>query len=181
MATQLTVDRQFRKLEISDELIKIKFVEIITQPSSHPENDNKITARKFSVESEDEPHQDLVVKLKHLKAHVFAINEMELIDKKEKSQYSVNMVQVDGDVFLQKSRVKFGMRKEVDRNGKYVGIGPTGQVTMFGESDYPEHEKMSAIVKELIDEVWLYLSGKYADETPGQLPLFSPLQMANLI
>jgi len=176
-----TADHQFRKFEISeDSKVKINFLEIITQPPSHPENDNRVSIRKHSVEVEEVPHPDLIDKLKKLKSHVFAINEMTLEDNKDKSDYQVVMVQVDGDVLMKKSRVKFLMRKQVERTGKSVPIGPTGQVTMYGESDYHDHEKMSKIVEAFIEEVWLLLGGKYAEQSEGQLPIFSPLQLEGI-
>jgi hypothetical protein len=176
-----SIDRQFRKFEISEDGVKIKFVEIITQPPSHPENENKISVRKYNVECDVRPHPDLTKHLKALKTHVFAINEMELVDTKDKTDYQVVMVQVDGDMLMQKSRVKFLMGKSVDRTVKNVTIGPTSQVTMYGESDYHDHEKMSKIVEDFTEEVWLYLSGKYSEQIEGQLPLFAPLQMEGIV
>ncbi len=172
-----TVDRQFRKLEITSESqVKVKFVEIITSPPDHPENDNKISVRKYSVESEDIPHKDLINLLKKLRPHALASNEME-VEEKTKSQYNVTTVQVDGDVLMKKSRVRFTMTHDVERTGKGVPIGPGGQITMYGDSDYHDHEKMSKIIEELIGEVWEYLGGKYSEESVGQLPLFSPLEL----
>lgn len=174
------IDRQFRKLEISeDNKVKVKFVEVITNPSSHPENDNEITVRKYAVESEDLPHPDLIDLVKKLKVHALAVNEMEIEDSKKRGDYRVSSIQVDGDLLLQKSRVKFVISKTVNRTNGEIKI-ETGQTTMYGESNYAEHEKMSKIIEDLIEEVWLYLSGKFHEVSEGQLPLFAPLQMEKL-
>ena len=178
--SKISVDRQFRKIEISeDNTVKVSFREILTLPPDHPENDNPIKVRKYTVESDDVPHDDLIDLLKKLKVHALAINEMEVDDAKKKGDYQVTTVQIDGDVLLQKSRVKFVISKTVNRTGKIIPI-KTCQTTMYGDSDYAEHEKMSKILEELIEEVWLYLTGKSGEEIEGQLPLFSPLQLEPL-
>jgi hypothetical protein len=176
--SKTNIDRQLRKLEITEDLqVKATFVEILNVAPSHPENESTIIDNEYSVKSRHVPHGDLLNVLKKLKAHALEICELEIPDAKKKGDYQVSGVKISGDVLLQQSRVVFTISKKINRTGKIVKI-TTPQTTMYGESEYAEAEKMSAIVEDLIEEVFLYLGGKY--EAAGQLPLFSPLQLEAL-
>lgn len=173
---EIAIERKFKKLEISSDLkVKIQFQEILTLPPIEEGGESRLKYRNHTVESDDVPHHDLIELMKKLKPHAFEINEMDQPETKKKTDYRVSMVQVDGDMLLQKSRVKFMMLKNVPRTGKSVKIGPTGQVTMYGESDYVDHEAMSKLIEKLVEEVWLYLGGKFSEDPqiqPTQLPIF---------
>lgn len=179
--SNINIDRQFKKIEVSRELkVKISFDEIFTLPAIAEGGESRTKVRKHTVTCDDVPHTDLLELMKKLKPHAFDINEMDHPETKKKQDYQICMVQVDGDIVLQKSRVKFMLGKRVPRTEKVIKIGPTGQVTMYGESDYADAEKMSKIIEELIEEIWLYLGGKFAPESAldgEQLPIFSPLQL----
>lgn len=172
----IAIEKKFRKLEVTKDLeVKINFDEILTLPPLDEGGESRIKVRHHSVFCEDVPHSDLLDALKKLKPHAFDINEMDHPEAKKKQDYRVCAVQVDGDMVLQKSRVKFTMIKHVGRTGKEIKIGPTGQVRMYGQSDYAEHEAMSKLVEKLVDEVWLYLGGKFDEDPevqPTQLPIF---------
>ena len=172
----IAIEKKFRSIEITRDLeVRISFSEILTLPGIEGGEESRVNVRHHTVFSEDIPHNDLLDVLKKLKPHAFEIAEIDQPDAKKKQDYRVCFVQVDGDMVLQKSRVKFTMIKHVNRTGKEIKIGPTGQVVMYGESDYPEHEAMSKLVEKLVEEVWLYLGGKFNEDPqvqPTQLPIF---------
>ncbi len=175
--SKTNIDRQLRKIEITEDLqVKVTFVEILTVPPDHPENESTIIDNEYKVKSKHLPHTDLLGVMKKLKSHALDIVEIE-VDSKKKGDYQVSTVKIAGDVLLKQSRVSMVISKKVNRTGKIVPIA-VPQTTMYGESTYPEAEKMSVIIEELIEEVWQYLGGKY--EQDGQLPLFSPLQLEAL-
>lgn len=176
--SRTNIDRQMKSLEVTEDLqVKVTFQEIVTlPPHDHPENESTIIDNEYKVKSRYAPHADLMNALKKLKKFALDINEMEVSDK-TKGDYKVSQVKIAGDVLLKQSRVTMTISKLVPRTGKVIDI-PVGQTTMYGESDYHDAEKMSVIIEELIEEVWLYLGGKY--ELEGQLALFSPLQLEAL-
>ena len=116
----------------------------------------------------NKPHKDLTQSLKALLPFALEIAEMEVGSKKLKD-YTVSGMKISGDVFLQKSRVILIMSKLVRRTGKVVTI-VTPQVTMYGESEYENAEKMTKQIERVITESWAYIGGKYQE--PDQLPLF---------
>ena len=169
MEVERKVERKLRQLKIDPDTLQVTigFNEIITNPIDGGD-DNEVITNEYKVKSARIPHKDLTNKVNKLTKFAMALNEIN--DENEKA-YSVCKIKIDGDMLLRQSRVTMTISHKVERTGKNVLI-PVSQVTMYGNSDFVDAEKMSRIIEEIDKEVWEYLGGKYNDHTPNQLALF---------
>lgn len=175
----MTVERQLVSVAIDSELkVKMKFIETRILPLKDNDEENRVKVNKFSVESEERPHKDFVNSMKKLRKHALDLIEIDLnpeTSSKDLPTYTVSALKIAGNYLLKKSRVTLTLAKYVKRSKK-VCETDLPQVTMYPEKEeaqmYPEAEKMTAIIEDIIEECWSYLEGKYEDEDPGQLALF---------
>ena len=168
-------EKQFRSLRISPDLdeVKITFEKITTKEIIEGEDENQIKGHKYSITGKISPHKDLTDLMKKLRKYALAVNEIE-VDSKDMPKWTVQAITISGDYLLKKSRCIMTLAKEVKRTGK-VAIMKTCQVTMYPQMDednrFEDAEKMSEIIEAVIEETWLYLNGKSADDD-NQLVLF---------
>ena len=168
-------EKQFRSLRISPDLdeVKITFEKITTKEIIEGEDENQIKGHKYSITGKISPHKDLTDLMKKLRKYALAVNEIE-VDSKDMPKWTVQAISISGDYLLKKSRCIMTLSKEVKRTGK-VAIMKTSQVTMYPQMDednrFEDAEKMSEIIEAVIEETWLYLNGKSADDD-NQLALF---------
>jgi hypothetical protein len=78
-----------------------------------------------------------------------------------KTQYTVDSVEIKGRMDLQNSRVLFRLSKYVKRTSKMIPID-VGETIMYGD-EYKDSTNMSKAIEKLIDEVWKYIGGKSAE------------------
>lgn len=131
-------------------------------------------ATGYVIDSQRRAHKDFIDAMKGLRKFALDLCEID-VDSKLIGAYTVCKVKIDGDVDKKQSRAVMTIAKTVKTTDKIVKIGPTRQVTMYGESDYGKAEAMSKAIEACIDEAYEYLGGK-AEES-DQLPLFSPAEL----
>ena len=165
-----TMEKQIRSISISPKgKVTVKIDVVITHPLQPGQEDNDQTIRKLQVQSPDEPHSDFTNALKALRKPALELVEVE-VERDRLNTYTVSGITIAGDMALHQSRVELTIAHQVKRTGKVVEL-ETGEVTMYGESDYPGMESMTKQIEKVIDEAWEYINGKFA--TSNQLPLFS--------
>lgn len=169
------IEKQLRQVVLSpDGDVKVKFAEVVTGPANELETDmgeSTVRSNIFTVESSNRPHKDLVDSMKKLRKFALEICEMDIPAAKQLSNFTVSAIKISGDLTMKQSRVVLTLSKLIERTGKVVKIvGP--QTTMYGESEYDKAEQMTPIIEDVVEEVWSYLNGKYAEEVENQLPLF---------
>jgi len=166
-----TTEKKLRMLEIDPKTdrIGVYFDVVTTIAPEEEDGDSETSVDEFSVHSKRRPHRDLVGKIKKLVK--FAMAAVEINDENVKS-YSIGSLKIDGDMLMKQSRVSITLLHEVERTGKYIKIA-SGQITMYGESSFEDAEKMSRVIEEIEEEIFLYLKGKHEVENPDQIPLFS--------
>lgn len=171
----MTEEKQFRSLRISPDLdeVKITFEKITTKEIIEGEDEDQIKGHKYSITGRIGPHKDLTDLMKKLRKFALAVNEIE-VDSKDLPKWTVQALSISGDYLLKKSRVVMTLAKEVKRTGK-TAVMKTSQITMYPQMDeenrFEDAEKMSEIIEAVIEETWLYLNGKSADDD-NQLALF---------
>ncbi len=168
----MEIEKKLRVLKLSNDMdVSIKFEEVLTTESEHEDGENGIIGNIFTVDSKHKPHKDLIDGMKKLRKYALEVCEIP-VDNKETPKWIVSKIKISGDVLSQTSRVVMTVSKEV-KTGKVISI-TTPQVTMYPTAEdkvpYQNADKMTAEIESVINEVWLYLNGKY--ETEGQLPLF---------
>lgn len=168
MAKKAPSERALRSIVIDEKLnVKIKFVEDIIRENVD-DGESLAIENEYQVKAKYKPHKDLTNSLRALLPFALEIAEME-VNAKRLKDYTVSGLKLSGDVMLQKARVVLIMSKLVRRTAKIVTI-VTPQVTMYGESEYDNMEKMTKQIEKVIKEAWEYIEGKYQE--PDQLPLF---------
>jgi len=172
------MERQLRSLEITDEKVKIKFVEaayIAGTSENEEEDDDKVSEHKFTTESGLQPHKDLTDSMKKLRRLALEALEINLADTKDYSAWNVVAINIAGNVTEKKSRLVMTLEKEVKATGKGAKI-KTGQITMYPDQadkvKFPFADKISPIIEDIIEECWSYLNGKYDESENGQYVLF---------
>lgn len=188
------INRQITSISIDKDLaVKIGISEVapITSPGviidskskgngAEDDDDDKddeggaFIATGYTIDSQRRAHKDFVDAMKSLRKFALDLCEID-VDSKLIGAYTVCKVKIDGDVDKKQSRAVMTLAKTVKSTDKIVKIGPTRQVTMYGESDYGKAEAMSKAIESCIDEAYAYLAGK-AEES-DQLPLFSPAEL----
>lgn len=164
------IDRQIRGIAITQKgKVKIKFVELVTQELQEGEEENTVIDNMYMITSKHKPHKDLLDAMKKLRKHALAIIDL-TVDSKDLPRYSVTSVDIAGDLVMKQSRVTITLGLENKRTGKIIPIGGS-QTTMYGDSDYADAPAMSKLIEELVEQIWLYLTGKYEQEQ--QLALFA--------
>ena len=177
-APKVLTERRIRIIEMHPETlaVRIEFDKVSTIGSDLPEEDqdesseSTDTVDEFRVKSPRRPHKDFVNKFKKLTK--FAMLADEIADENI-GDYQVTRIKISGDMLMKKSRVEMVLSKYVERTGKWIKI-PVSQVTMYGETDFPEINKLTKTIEELCEEAISYaFDNKYEIEVKDQLPLFS--------
>ncbi len=174
---KVTITRHMTSIAISEDMeVELKFTELRPgeELGNGTDEDDELDQPspigfKYSIKSPRYPHKDFSDAMKKLRKHALAINEMNYGDAKALSDYNIIQVKIAGDVTLRQSRVVMVVSKYVNRTEKYVKFS-TCQVTMYGESKYPEAADMTKLIESLIIEAEAYMNGKCQEE--DQLPLF---------
>jgi len=160
----------FRSVKVTSKgKVIIGFARQFVKPLHDGQDTNDISDAEYQVKAKEAPHKDFYDAMKNLRKHALALLEM---DGEDFTTYSVIEFKIKGDIDKKNSRVNMVLGKRLRRNDKTVKFGPTGDVSMYGNSDYSENEELTTLVLAAIDEIYAYLGGKYADDTDGQLPLF---------
>jgi hypothetical protein len=179
----MTNERQLKSLTIKPDFsqVKVTFAEVIThEVAEDSDEENAVTTNEFSVTSANRPHKDLLDSMKKLRRFGLEILEIELADEaKGIKNWNVGTIKIIGDLLLKQSRVELTLTKAIDLTGKVAKI-KTSQVTMYPSVDdavkYHNADKMTAVIEDIVEEVWSFLNGKYDSEIDGQLPLFPDRQ-----
>lgn len=165
--------RQIRKISIDAKgKVKIQFAEIVateTHQIGEEEAEDATIVNEYTVNSQHEPHEDLLNAMKKLRKFALECCEM-IFESKALTFYTVSAIKINGDLAMKQSRVIMTVAKEVRRTGKLVKFN-TPEVTMYGESEYERASEMSKVVEQVIDEALAYLDGKGASDR--QLQLFA--------
>lgn len=184
----MTSERQLKSLTIKPDFsrIKITFAEVTTHEPVEGDDENVVTSNEFSVSSANRPHKDLLDSMKKLRRYGLEILEIELADEaKSIKNWNVGSIKISGDLLLKQSRVELTLDKKIELTGKVAKI-KTSQVTMYPQVDdavkYHNADKMTAIIEDIVEEVWSFLNGKYDSDTdPNQLALFPDREDNKLI
>lgn len=178
------MERQLRSLSIKPDCseIKITFAEVLAHESDGDE-ESDITTNEFSVKSATRPHKDLMDSMKKLRKFGLECLEIELAEEsKSLKNWNCSGIKISGDLLMKQSRVVMELSKKVELTGKVAKI-KTPQVTMYPQADdsvkYPNADKMTAIIDDIVEEVWSFIRGKYDDSFAGQLPLFADREPEN--
>lgn len=164
-------------MAISDEKVKIKFVELeaIAASKDSKTDDDKAKGHKWGCESTNIPHKDLTDSMKKLRKHGFEILGLD-IDSKDLSRWNCSMIKISGDYLLKKARVILQLSVRSKLTGKLSYI-ETGQVTMYPDAEdavkYHDADKMTVVIEDCIEEAFSYLNGKYGEDEMSDLPLFA--------
>jgi hypothetical protein len=149
---------------------------------SQEDEDSAVIPHEYSIKGRHRPHKDFIDAMKSLRKMALEANEM-TVDSKEISSWTVNGLDIAGDMFLKQSRVVLILAKTVKRTGK-VSEMKTTQITMYPEKDDPQAfkdvDKLTKGIEYVIGEAWEYLNGKYDENISSQIPLFEtqkPLQL----
>lgn len=171
-------ERQLVSIRVAPDLssVKVKFKEIVTLELEEGQEDNHRSVREYSTKSIDRPHPDLVESLTKLRRHGLKILNLELKDEARTiKQWTVLAVKIDGDMVMEQARIQMTLGLKVESTGKVPDL-KVPQIAMWpkeGEGTYHDIAKMTAIVEDLVEEVWSYLfEGKFETEVNGQLALF---------
>lgn len=173
------MEKQLRSLLITDKLVKIAFVEAdyIAGSSDNEEDDNdSVREHKHTCASPIQPHKDLTDSMKKLRKLALEALEINLAEAKDAYTFDVIGISIAGNVSMKKSRLKIKLGKNIKLTGKQCPI-ETGQITMYPDQEekvkFPNADKISPIIEDIIEEVWEYLKGtKTGDEEGRQFALF---------
>jgi hypothetical protein len=172
------MERHLRKLEITDEFVKIAFVEgdqiASTSENLEEEEGDKVIEDTYNVKSPRRPHKDLTDAMKKLRKLGLEALEINLADVKDVHQWDVLALDIAGNVTMQKSRVVMTLGKRIKATGKVSKI-KTGQITMYPDAEdkvkFPYVDKLTPMIETAITEALAYLDGKM-DEDGKQFALF---------
>lgn len=179
------VERQLRKLKVAADFssVEVGFVELPEgtkekekdEEEGEDEEDDSPAPNltEFFVKAAHRPHGDLIAALKKLRKHGLDLFEV-TVDSKEVSNWNVLEFSIAGDYLMKQSRVVLTLSHHIKLTKKTVNI-KLPQVTMYPTAEdavkYHAADKLTAVIEEVINEVWLYLYTAKYDEK-GQLPLF---------
>src|SRR5882762_3803052 len=137
-------ERQLRNLKITD-VVSMDFVVMTTNPPEAGKEDggSTVSTNKHGFESGSIPQKQFLDCMKKLRKHALEICEMDIVDTKNYTNWNVSELKISGDVTLKQSRVIMTVTKYVERTKKTIHF-KTPQVTMYGESEYQEVEKLTA-------------------------------------
>lgn len=146
-----------------------------TEEDGEDESEKVDANHEYTVKGKHRPHKDFVDSMKSLRKFALELYEVE-IESTKIASWNVFEIAIAGDVFLKKSRATFILAHLIKATGKYAET-KLSQVTMYPEKDetdrYHNAEKMSKAIEKCIEEAFKYLNGKYEEDDPDQLPLFS--------
>lgn len=164
------MEKQLRSLQISDEFVKIAFVEsdFIAASEDSETDDDQVQEHLFTVKSMLTPHKDLTDSMKKLRRLALEALEINLAETKDYSAWNVTAIHIAGSVTQQKCRLIMTLSKKVKLTGKECPI-KTGQITLYPDAEekvmFPFADKLAPIVEDIVEEVWSYLQGKTEDES----------------
>lgn len=152
-------NRQIRSVKISaKEKVTIVVSEtIIIAPEEESASSREIT-NIYTLEGEYKPHKDFMEAMLSTRKYALDISEF---SEEGRTNFTVQEVNIKGDMSIQNARVEFTLSKWVKRTGKAITI-KTGEVMLYGD-EYKETKKMGAAMDKLIEETWAYLDGKNSE------------------
>lgn len=165
------MQRELRSLEITDDFVKIAFVEgdqiAGTSESEEGEEGDKVIEDLYTTKSPRRPHKDLTDAMKKLRKLGLEALEINLADAKDVHQWDVLAINIAGNVTLQKSRLVMTLGKNIKATGKVAKI-KTSQITMYPDAEdkmkFPYVDKLTPMIETVITEALAYLNGKMDDE-----------------
>ncbi len=164
------VERQLVSIHINKVgRVIIQFKENVIAEPLKIGDENRKSNTIYTADSDEIPHHNLtdsLIKLRKLALVSLGIN----VDAKTLPEWIVKGFKLNGDHNIHQSRVVIELGKTVDWTKGIKGI-KTPEITMYGESQFPKVEELTAQIEDVISEAWAYLNGDYQKET-GQLPLF---------
>lgn len=162
----------FRGVDLGKKKTMIHFEREIMNELKENEEENSTYFMDYPISTNLPPHIDLVNALKALRPFGFELCEME-VEKSTRHSYNIINVKIKGDMELQQSRVEMVMGHTVKRTSKTIKW-PTGEVAMYGESDYPKFKELAKCIETLKAECYaMAFEGKFGFEVkdPNQLPI----------
>lgn len=162
------ITKQLVSIELSPKNVIVVFNEEIVLPIKKDEAKNGLVSNDYKIKSQRLPHLDLAKHMKALRKHGLEMAEM-YPDPEHLPTYSCVKVEIKGSMEKRNARAVITMAHKTKRSKKNINFS-AGEVTLYGDSDYVDSDKVAKIIEQLVDEVWLYLNGKYEDGE--QLALF---------
>lgn len=125
------------------------------------------------------PHKDFINCMKSLRKLALEICEISLEDaSKELSSWGVREIKISGNYEMNKARVVLVITKHVKATNKVISF-KSPQLTLSPKDEeklkYPHADKLAKAIREIVDEAWAYINGKYGEDLgpkERQLPLF---------
>lgn len=151
------IDRQIRKIVITDRVF-IKFAVLSTQEPDEDdgEEESSTTTDFYVYDSSKVPDELFLDAMKSLRKHALEICEMEIVDKKNYTNWNVSGIDISGDMTMQKSRLVMQVAKKVEATDKIIKF-KTPQVTMYGESKYHDAAKLTALVEKVCNLAFAHI------------------------
>lgn len=151
-----------KKIKIdSKENVELIFEERVTVAPEGDEEASREIRNVYVATCQHKPHKDLLEAVLGLRKYALEICEFPS-DAPTRNQFTVASMVISGDMELQNSRVMFSLSKWIKSRGKTVNIA-TPQTMMFGD-EYAKAAEMTKQIEKVIQEAWLYLSGKNGEK-----------------
>jgi hypothetical protein len=173
--------RQFLSLRVAFDLnsVAVNFNEVFDVEPGPGQTESKEVSIPFKCPKVPyRPHKNLTDSMTKLRKYALQHLGIELTDEsKQIKQWSVPAIKLDGDHLKNKARVTITLATKSDYTSDPKEI-ETGQITMYPTSEdrvkNPNHEKIAAIVEDIIVELNEYLDGKHEsnDKPDPQMALF---------
>lgn len=156
------IDKQIQSIEITDKHVKIGFKIATLLSPGDGEGESPVAVTEYSTKSQHRASKSFIKCFTDMAEDGLEISEMNVSGSKK--DYTVCKVKIDGDLFMNKSRVTLTVAKLVERTGDVIKFD-TPQVTLSSESKYLEWKSLQKKVIALIKEAWKYLAGENMDST----------------
>lgn len=171
-----TIERVVRGIEFTNAgKVKLNIVEIVTVPPKDPTGDSTIKHRKHTSTFTEQAHEDFGNSMRVMRKHCMNIYGMDVPEPKKLADYTVVGLSVNGDILLKQARVTLTLGKRSKITSKLMKT-KLSEVTLYGQSEYDEADKLAPMVEKALEEATAYLNGKFGgDDARIKLPLFPEL------
>lgn len=164
----ITPNGKRTKAQISfGEIVKVQMGSDNGEEVEIGEKQESIKVPEHTIKSPFMPHKDLISAVKSLTKH-----GLKMIGIEETDGEALAMgVKISGDMALKQSRATIILSIQSPFT-EGIAKFPCPQITLYGDSEYPDNAALAKCVENVIDEATLYLGGKYGEVDDGQLSLF---------